>query len=189
MHDLEVSPQSVKIRNNAGVILMAQGQYEEALEQFGKAIEIRPQRIKSYRLSGDTLVRLQREDEAIVMYEKAFSMGSRNTMLLNNMGYVLVDSGIDVERGVRLIQKAVEKEPENPIFLDSLGWAYYKQGRIREGYDLIKKAIEVDDEGRFEKQLRPHLEELERVIAVAAHVVVRRHPVLTPRHLPAAPPP
>jgi tetratricopeptide (TPR) repeat protein len=49
---------------------------------------------------------------------------------LNYLGYMLAERGQRLDEAVRLVQRALEIEPGNPSFLDSLGWAYYQQGKF-----------------------------------------------------------
>ncbi len=49
---------------------------------------------------------------------------------LNSLGYLLADHGQRLDEAVDLLQRALKVEPGNPSFLDSLGWAYFQQGRI-----------------------------------------------------------
>jgi len=49
---------------------------------------------------------------------------------LNNLGYMLAEHGTSLEEAVTLIQRALKVEPDNPSFLDSLGWAYVQQGKL-----------------------------------------------------------
>ena len=49
---------------------------------------------------------------------------------LNTLGYMLADRGERLNEAVELIQRALKIEPGNPSYLDSLGWAYFQQGRI-----------------------------------------------------------
>ena len=42
---------------------------------------------------------------------------------------MFAEKGIRLDEAQRLIQKALELEPENGYYIDSLGWAYYQQGR------------------------------------------------------------
>lgn len=67
---------------------------------------------------------------------------------LNYLGYLLIDHGVDVNRGVELVKKALIKDPENPYYSDSLAWGYYMQGVYADAYKLIKFAKEKigDDE-------------------------------------------
>lgn len=49
---------------------------------------------------------------------------------LNSLGYMLADRGERLDEAVELLQRALKIEPSNPSFLDSLGWAYFQQGRL-----------------------------------------------------------
>ena len=49
---------------------------------------------------------------------------------LNSLGYMLAERGERLDEAVELVQRALKVEPGNPSFLDSLGWAYYQQGKL-----------------------------------------------------------
>ena len=49
---------------------------------------------------------------------------------LNSLGYLLAESGEKLDEAVELLQRALKIEPDNPSYLDSLGWAYFQQGRL-----------------------------------------------------------
>jgi tetratricopeptide (TPR) repeat protein len=49
---------------------------------------------------------------------------------LNYLGYMLAERGERLDEAVELVQRALKIEPGNPSFLDSLGWAYYQQGKL-----------------------------------------------------------
>ena len=49
---------------------------------------------------------------------------------LNYLGYMLAERGERLDEAVDLVQRALKLEPGNPSFLDSLGWAYYRQGKL-----------------------------------------------------------
>ena len=44
-----------------------------------------------------------------------------------------------------MIEKALEKSPENGAFLDSLGWVYYRLGDYRKARLYVEKAIQFED--------------------------------------------
>ena len=56
---------------------------------------------------------------------------------LNFLGYMLADRGDRLEEALDFVQRALKIEPDNPSFLDSLGWAYFRQGRL----DLADRAL------------------------------------------------
>ncbi len=51
---------------------------------------------------------------------------------LNFLGYMMADRGDRVPEAIELVQRALRLEPGNPSYLDSLGWAYLKQGNLAE---------------------------------------------------------
>ncbi|MEX1243684.1 MAG: tetratricopeptide repeat protein [Thermoanaerobaculia bacterium] len=48
----------------------------------------------------------------------------------NYLGYMWADRGVQLERARDLLEKAVAREPRNAAYLDSLGWAYFRLGRL-----------------------------------------------------------
>jgi tetratricopeptide (TPR) repeat protein len=56
---------------------------------------------------------------------------------LNSLGYMFAERGERLEEAVNLLQRALKVEPGNPSYLDSLGWAYFQQGRL----DLADPAL------------------------------------------------
>jgi tetratricopeptide (TPR) repeat protein len=52
-----------------------------------------------------------------------------NAEALNDLGYMLADRGQKLEEAVGLIERALRIDPDNPSFLDSLGWAQVKRGK------------------------------------------------------------
>jgi tetratricopeptide (TPR) repeat protein len=67
-----------------------------------------------------------------------------NPIALNNLGYFLLDRDDKVEEAFGLIQQAVKVDPTNPSYLDSLGWAYFRLGRLAEAEAKLKEALRID---------------------------------------------
>ena len=65
-------------------------------------------------------------------------------MILNYLGYMMADKGTHVEEALKLIRKAVELEPMNGAYLDSLGWAYFKLGQYELAEENLRQAVERD---------------------------------------------
>jgi len=80
---------------------------------------------------------------AMELYEKALEIDNDNTTALNSLGYILADTGLDKLKGLRLCRKAVDRNPENPAYLDSLGWASYKCGNTKDARNWLRKALDV----------------------------------------------
>jgi tetratricopeptide (TPR) repeat protein len=61
-------------------------------------------------------------------------------MTLNYLGYMLADRGVKLDEALTLIKKAVDLDPTNGAYLDSLGWAYFKLGKYDQAEDNLNKA-------------------------------------------------
>ncbi len=65
-----------------------------------------------------------------------------NATALNNLGYFLVERSERLEEALGMIQKAVRAEPHNAQFLDSLGWVYFKLGKLDEAERYLSQAAQ-----------------------------------------------
>lgn len=67
-----------------------------------------------------------------------------NPIALNNLGYFLLEREQRIDEALDLIKRAVEIDPTNSSYLDSLGWAYYKLGKLGEAELYLKEAVNND---------------------------------------------
>jgi tetratricopeptide (TPR) repeat protein len=65
-------------------------------------------------------------------------------MTLNYLGYMWADKGEKLPEALKMIRKAVESEPWNGAYLDSLGWVYFKMGEYELAEDNLRQAVNRD---------------------------------------------
>ncbi|MBB5020712.1 tetratricopeptide repeat protein [Desulfurispira natronophila] len=70
--------------------------------------------------------------------------------LLNFVGYLMVDERIAIHRGGEYIRRAIDQEGDNPYYIDSLAWFYYRNGDYVNARIFIERAIELLDEHNLE---------------------------------------
>ncbi len=80
-------------------------------------------------------------DQAEQMFRKALAINPHDAMVLNYYGYMLADRGIRLDEAITMIRSAVVEDPTNGAYLDSLGWAYYKQGNLAEAQQYLQQAV------------------------------------------------
>jgi len=80
-------------------------------------------------------------DLAEAQFKKVIDADPNDASALNFYGYTLADRGIRLDEAVSLIQRAVKQDPDNSAYLDSLGWAYYKQNKLAEAEEYLQKAV------------------------------------------------
>jgi len=66
---------------------------------------------------------------------------------MNDLGYLWADENRRLPQALEMIRKAVEAEPDNGAYRDSLGWALYRLGRWDEAIAELQKAIEKQPDG------------------------------------------
>jgi tetratricopeptide (TPR) repeat protein len=93
-------------------------------------------------------------DRAIELYEKALDLDKNSATAMNGIGFILVDTDRDIRKGLRFCRKAVDQKPQNPAYLDSLGWAYFKNGELPEARIWLRRALELSPRQR---EIRNHI--------------------------------
>ncbi len=89
-------------------------------------------------------------------FQKALEEGNDDSLYLNYYGYTLIDKEIDIEKGIKMIEKALFQQPRNSYYIDSLAWGYYKLGKCEEARVLMQGI--VDEKGFKEEEIRRHWE-------------------------------
>jgi tetratricopeptide (TPR) repeat protein len=67
-----------------------------------------------------------------------------NPIALNNLGYFLVERNERLDEAVTLVKKALTVDPNNPSYIDSLGWAYFKLGKFIDAEKSLRSAVRFD---------------------------------------------
>lgn len=103
---------------------------------------------------------------SVAHLERALTLDPDSANALNSLGYILADQDIKPELAVNYCTRAVRKAPSNPAYLDSLGWAFFKVGRLDDAKKVLSKAVEIDPES---DEIKSHLRSVkQRIVQVGA---------------------
>ena len=83
-------------------------------------------------------------DMAELDLQQARELSGDEPNVLNYLGYSWIDQGIHLDEGLKIITMAVQKEPKNGAFVDSLGWAYYKLGDYANALKYLEAASQME---------------------------------------------
>jgi tetratricopeptide (TPR) repeat protein len=93
-------------------------------------------------------------DKAADLLRQSISLDPANSAeAYNFLGYMWADHNMNLDEAETMIRRALEKEPNNASYLDSLGWVEFRKGRFDQALDdLLRaaKATEHDDPVVFE---------------------------------------
>jgi tetratricopeptide (TPR) repeat protein len=113
-------------------------QFTSAKYQLEKIIEEGFESPQVFASLGYNCWALGETESAVAHYRKAIELDSNNLTSLNSLGYILADEEIDLKEAVEICRQAVDSNPENSNYLDSLGWTYYKMGKFKDGSSVFK---------------------------------------------------
>lgn len=82
-------------------------------------------------------------DLAEADFREALELFEDQPLVLNYLGYSLVDQGLKLDEALGMIKKAVELRPTDGYIVDSLGWVYYRLGKYEEAVKELERAIEL----------------------------------------------
>ena len=92
-------------------------------------------------MRGAMYERMKKIDIAEVEFRKVLKVDPENANALNYIGYMLADRNMRLNESLDMITKALELSPENGAFLDSLGWVYFRLGRLPEAEENLRRAV------------------------------------------------
>jgi tetratricopeptide (TPR) repeat protein len=130
---------------------------EDALNHAATLTTKKEDRIYLLFVKGELAERQKRFEPAEQLFRQVLDLDPNNAMTLNYLGYMMADKGTRIPEALAMIRKAVEQEPMNGAYLDSLGWAYFKLGQYELAEDNLRRAVERD---RTDPTVHDHLGDL-----------------------------
>jgi tetratricopeptide (TPR) repeat protein len=140
---LRAIPYNSELLSLIGFTLNRMGRDNEAIEYLRKSLRFSPKDVETLSTLALIYDSQKRYEQSDSTYEVALKIAPDNHLLLNNYGYSLADRGIQLERALKMIQKALEQDPENGAYLDSMGWIYFKLGDYKNAVYYIEKSVKV----------------------------------------------
>lgn len=119
--------------------------YEDAAATYTKALELTGGNKQSdwrfYYVRGISYERAKQWPKAEADFLKALELNPDQPAVLNYLGYSWIDQDMNLDRALKMIETAVEAQPQDGYIVDSLGWAFYKLGRIDEAVSTLERAV------------------------------------------------
>ncbi|MFZ0480557.1 MAG: tetratricopeptide repeat protein [Terriglobales bacterium] len=91
-------------------------------------------------LRGSTFERQKRYTDAETQFKKVIAGDPEHASALNYLGYMLADQNTQLDEALGYIKHAVDLDPANGAYLDSLGWAYFRLGKFDLAEENLLKA-------------------------------------------------
>ena len=137
-------PEDASVAQSLADTLRRQSLWAEATAQYDIAIRLTgtpgPHDWPLFYARAISLSELKRWPEAEADFRKALDLDPNQPQVLNYLGYSYVDRGENLDEALQMIQRAVLAAPDQGYIVDSLGWALYRLGRVKEAVLPMERA-------------------------------------------------
>ncbi len=163
----EIGHSSLRLEVLKGYALFRSEMYLKSAEVLEKARSYERQDSPSWLLVQAHITRamaydkLRRQLKSIRAYRDVLGIDPENVLALNNLAYLFAERGENLDEAMVYAKQAVDGEPDNPVFLDTLGWLYYKTGDHRKAREILEKALSKEPD---EPEIYEHLAEIYRAL-------------------------
>lgn len=104
--------------------------FKAAIAAMNEAIAAKPDDVELKFQLGSILERAGDHKGAEETFLALLEKRPNHAPSLNYLGYMWADKGVNLERAEEMLTRAVGQEPENGAYVDSLGWLYFRQGKL-----------------------------------------------------------
>ena len=137
------NPDDVLLLNNYGTVLLLKNDFSNAIINFKKVIEIKPELYQSYYNIAYAYVRLFLYDEALIYIKKYFEYDLKNCDAYNILGIILLEKNI-LDEAIYNFNKCIELEIDFVKAYNGLGLAFYKKKDFEKSIFFFENGIKFD---------------------------------------------
>ncbi len=111
----------------------------DAAEKLSKSDD---ERQTIWFMRGAMFERMKKYDQSEAEFRRVIDANPNNASALNYLGYTLADRNIRLEEAHDLVKRALDLDPHNGAYLDSMGWVYYRQGKLQQAEEMLIEALD-----------------------------------------------
>jgi tetratricopeptide (TPR) repeat protein len=152
---LALQPKNARFKARIPWIMYHAKRYEEAEKGYLKLVDeldanhnspdVRDAMRETRLILSNICVQQDRLPESEEWLEQVLDEFPEDIGALNDLGYLWADQGKRLDRALAMVEKAVQGEPENMAYRDSLGWALFRLARYGEAVEELEKAAAGED--------------------------------------------
>ncbi len=140
-------PEQIEVQSALGDALRVAERFDEAASAYDAAIGLVPEPLPVHWVlfytRGIANERAGNWPAAEADFREALVLSPDQPMVLNYLGYSLIEQDSDLEEALSMIERAVAGQPDDGYITDSLGWVLYRLGRFEEAVPHMLRAVEL----------------------------------------------
>jgi tetratricopeptide (TPR) repeat protein len=140
-------PDDYILISREAILSLTEGDTVTANQYIENYKSLRKERSSSEAAITTSLARIYSEagilDKAEKYYQQALLLEPEDTVRMYNLAYFLIDKDRNINKGLVLIEKALQLSPDNYSYLHCKGWGLYKQGKYQEAIEILQKSWDL----------------------------------------------
>ncbi len=141
---VEIDKQNVNALVLLAQVEIAQGRTDQAISNYKRAIDVAPNMPQLRVALGSIYEKQVNWEAAQLVYQKALEIEPDNPFAANNLAYILLEHGGNVNVALTLAQTARRGLPDLANTADTLAWAYFHNGAFSVAAPLLEDAVKKD---------------------------------------------
>jgi Flp pilus assembly protein TadD len=117
--------------------------YANAIGLAKEMVALEPHNDKYHFTLGALYDEDKQKQLGVAEMHKAIEINPSNAPALNYLGYSYAEAGTHLMEAEKLIRRALNLEPEDGFYIDSLGWVYYQRGEYQKAIDELERAVNL----------------------------------------------
>jgi tetratricopeptide (TPR) repeat protein len=138
-HLVDLSPNSIDPMLDLANAFRMKGEVRNAITVLNRAATLKPKDPRPATLLPFLLEMDNRRQEAKVQARRALALRPEDLQAMNNLAFLLAETGDSLDEALKLARQTVVKAPEQPSFIDTLGFVYLKKGQEDEALDIFNR--------------------------------------------------
>ncbi|MEW6455741.1 MAG: tetratricopeptide repeat protein [Acidobacteriota bacterium] len=143
--------------STGALIYNKQKDWEKGLKFFKRAEKEFPMKDELFLRWGAYYEENNRISESEKYFRRCLRINPKNSSALNYLSYMWAERGLNLKEALEMSKKAVNIDPENPDYIDTLGWVYFKMKDYEKAKDYLEKAYRKKN---WEPEIIEHLGDL-----------------------------
>ena len=171
--ELAKLPAGLEGKGQAAEVYQRAGRHEQAIPLLVDLVAADPDSVELRFRLGAAYERSGKLGEAADTFQELLRRAPDNSMALNYLGYMWAEKRQNLPEALKLIRRALELDPENAAYIDSLGWVYFQMGELPQAVEQLEKAARMlPSDGTVQEHLGDALRALGK--GVEARTAYRR---------------
>jgi predicted Zn-dependent protease len=136
-----MNPRSAQYHLSLGRAYQLKGDLSKAAPEIQEAVTLAPKDPVPPALLAHTMIAEGQTREAMNNLRRSLELRPGNAALMNDLAYLIVDSGGNLDEALALAQKAVRAAPEEPEMADTLAWIYVKKNLTDSALQILRGLV------------------------------------------------